>query len=56
VKILALDQASRTSGYAVFEDNKLIAFGKFTYEDEDMGIRLFKIREHVKSLISSYNI
>lgn len=56
MKLLALDQASRTTGYAVFEDNKLIAYGKFTYEDEDMGIRLFNIRSHIEKIISSYGI
>lgn len=53
-KILALDQASRTSGYAVFEDNKLVAYGHFTYDDIDFGVRLLKIRNKVKSLIDEY--
>lgn len=57
MSLLALDQASRTSGYAVFDDDdKLITFGTFTYEDEDIGIRLHKIREKVKSLIELYAV
>jgi hypothetical protein len=49
--ILALDQASRTSGYAVFQEDKLIASGTFTYEDDDFSLRLVKIRNKVIALI-----
>ena len=56
MRLLALDQASRTSGYAVFDEDELIAYGTFTYDDEDIGIRLHKIRNKVKSLIVEYNI
>lgn len=54
--ILALDQASRTSGYAVFQEDKLIASGTFTYEDDDFSLRLVKIRNKVIALIEQYNI
>lgn len=53
-KILAFDQASRTSGYSVFDNGKLISYGKFTYDDSDFGVRLYKIREKVKSLIEEH--
>ena len=53
--ILALDQASRTSGYAVFQEGNLIASGTFTYDD-DFSLRLVKIRNKVDSLIEQYNI
>lgn len=56
MKLLALDQASRTSGFAVFEDGKLIKYGKFTFGDSDFGIRLMKIRNKVKSLIDEFEI
>lgn len=56
MKILALDQASRTTGYAIFEDGKLINYGKFTFEDSDFGLRLQKIRNKVKSLIENNSI
>lgn len=55
MKILALDQASRTSGYSVFEDNQLVTSGKFTFEDSDMGLRLKKIRQKVEELIEEYS-
>lgn len=54
--ILALDQASRTSGFAVFQQNQLIASGTFTYDDDDFALRLVKIRNKVISLIEEYNI
>lgn len=56
MKLLALDQASRTSGYAIFDDGKLIDFGTFTYDDDDIGIRLHKIRNKVEKLISDNDI
>ena len=55
-KILALDQSSRITGWAVFEDDKLIDSGKFTVSDDDIGIRLVKIRKKVLELISQFEI
>lgn len=55
MRVLAFDQASRTSGYSVFDDEKLVAHGKFTYDDYDFGIRLLNIRNKVISLINTYN-
>lgn len=54
--ILALDQASRTSGYAVFCDDQLIDSGKFTFEDADIARRLMKIRNKVEELINEFCI
>ena len=54
--ILALDQASRTSGYAVFCDDQLIDSGKFTFEDADIAKRLVKIRNKVEELINEFCI
>lgn len=56
MKILALDQASKTTGYAIFENGKLLAYNKFTFEDSDMGIRLMKIRNKVREIIEENNI
>ena len=54
--ILALDQASRTSGFAVFQEDQLIASGVFTFDDDNFPLRLVKIRNKVISLIEQYNI
>lgn len=56
MRLLALDQASRTSGYAVFIDGELTDYGKFTFEDADMGERLHNIREKVAQLIADHGI
>lgn len=55
-KLLALDQASRITGYAIFEDDTLITYGKIIVDDTDIGIRLTKIRNAVKKLVEDYNI
>lgn len=52
--ILAFDQASRCSGYSVFEDQKLIAQGTFTFTQSNMGVRLTHIRDKISSLIEQY--
>lgn len=54
--LLALDQASRTSGYAVFQEDQLIISGTFTFDDDDFATRLVKIRNKVISLIEQYKI
>lgn len=56
MRLLALDQASRTSGYAIFDNEKLESWGKFTFEDSDFGVRLQKIRNKVERLIKENNI
>lgn len=55
MRILAFDQASRTSGWSLFEDGNLVEYGKFTFDDSNFGIRLVKIHDKVKSLIDKYN-
>lgn len=54
--ILALDQASKTSGYSIFKDGKLHTYGKFTFEDADLGERLCKIKNKILELINEYDI
>lgn len=56
MKILALDQSSRITGWAIFDGNKLIKYDKFVFDDYDFGVRLQKIRDKVKSLIEEYKI
>lgn len=55
-KLLALDQSSYTTGYAVFEDDKPVIVSHFTVSGTDLGIRLEKIRKKVQSLIEDNNI
>lgn len=54
--ILALDQSSRTTGYAIFRDGYLYSHGTFTVTDDDIGTRLYKIKKKVSELIEDFNI
>ena len=58
MKVLALDQSSRISGWAVFADGALQEYGKFDAENAgaDIGKRLTYIREKVKALIDKHGI
>lgn len=55
-RLLALDQASAVSGYAIFEDGKLIKYGAFSVDDEKITTRLVKIKKYVLDLITNFNI
>lgn len=54
-KILAFDQASRITGYAFFDDDKLVKWGKITLDDTNFGMRLVQLREKVYDLIKDFN-
>ena len=58
MKILALDQSTRITGWAEFADGALQEYGKFDAENAgaDIGKRLTYIREKVKVLIDKYDI
>ena len=57
MRILALDQASRISGWAIFEEEELIKYGKIDLSKyEDLGKRLFILREEVQNLITDEQI
>ena len=55
-RLLALDQSSRISGYAIFIDDNLIAHGSINLTEEDVGQRLVLIRKEVTKLIHKYDI
>ena len=55
--LLALDQASRTSGWSVFDDDgSLVDSGTFTCAQDDFGEGLYKITLSVEQLIARYHI
>lgn len=56
MRILALDQASRVSGFAIFEDGKLINYGVFKTTEDEMPKRLLTIRNKIYKLIIDNNI
>lgn len=57
-KLLALDQSSRITGWAVFADGVLLEHGKFDAENagSDVGKRLTYIRNKVSELIRKHEI
>lgn len=56
MKLLALDQATRTTGYAVFNDGVPVIVGHFTITKDDFADRLVEIRNTVIKLIEEYDI
>ena len=54
--LLALDQSSHVTGYAVFLDGKPHIISHFEAPGEDLGDRLEWIRNKIISLIKEYNI
>ena len=56
MRTLALDQASRITGWAVFDNGELYNYGKFTATQTDVGDRLHFIRKEVLGLIDKFNI
>lgn len=55
-RLLALDQASKVTGWAIFEDGKLEKYGKISLDDPNIDIRLVQLRQNIWALIESENI
>lgn len=56
MRVLALDQSSKTTGYAIFNNEELIEYGHFTFEDNDLGQRLVKIKHKIIELLAEKGI
>ena len=56
MRLLALDQSSKITGYAIFVDGKLEEYGKIELKDDDIGIRLNTLRDKLAELIMNYDI
>lgn len=54
--LLALDQASVTTGYAIFQNGQLVKYGKITLDDPNVGTRLAVLRQTLIDMINEYNI
>ena len=55
--VLSLDQALKTTGFAVFQDSSLVECGKFTVDASlSMGKRLAAFEENISKLLDSYDI
>ena len=56
MKLLALDQAARVTGYAIFEDKTLIDYGSFEIKsNQSLGKRLTDFLKEIDSLYKKYN-
>lgn len=55
-RLLALDQASKITGWAIFEDSKLEKYGKISLDDPNIDTRLVQLRQNIWALIESENI
>lgn len=56
-KLLALDQSSRVTGWAVFDGSKLEAYGKIEYDSSTpIEDRLHGLRQQVKDLILAHGV
>lgn len=56
IRLLALDQASKLSGWSVFINGELKDWGKIRTEQEEIGKRLVTIRQEIIGLVKKYNI
>lgn len=52
--ILALDQATRVSGWSVFRDGDLIDFGHWEKTHDDIAVRIHSLCKEIESKILQY--
>ena len=52
--ILALDQSSRISGWAVLDGQSLIAYGHCIHEEDNLMRRIIKLCQEIEKLIEQY--
>lgn len=56
MRLLALDQASRVTGVAIFNDDKLVKYGTFEIKsNQDLGKRLTQFLENLDKLCAAYH-
>lgn len=55
MRLLALDQASRVTGVAIFDDDKLVKYGIFEIKsNQELGKRLTQFLENLDKLYTAY--
>ena len=56
MRLLALDQASRVTGVAIFNDDKLVKYGTFEIKsNQELGKRLTQFLENLDKLCAAYH-
>ena len=53
-RVLALDQATNTTGWSVFDDKKLIAYGKIHFTQSDTIERISKVRQWLLNMLETW--
>lgn len=56
MKILALDLSSKSSGFAIFEDKKLIKSGCITASSTDVIKRIQKMTDSINTILDEYTV
>lgn len=57
MRLLALDQASRVTGVAIFDDDKLVKYGTFEIKsNQELGKRLTQFLENLDKLYAAYHL
>ena len=54
-RVLALDQATHTTGWSIFDGSTLVRYGTFNTEVKDETIRINTIKNWMLSMISNWN-
>lgn len=52
--ILALDQATRDSGWSIFNGSNLVDYGHWSFTDEDVAFRIHRLCQQIESKIDEY--
>ena len=55
-KLLSLDQSSKCTGYAIFEDGKLIDYGHISLNNQELGVRLNRLSDWLINIIEEEKI
>ena len=56
MKLLSLDISTRSTGWAVFEDKKLVEYGCITSSSTDLIKRIHIITDGIKEILNKYII
>lgn len=56
MRLLALDQASKVSGWSIFIDGELKDWGHLTTHQDEVGLRLADIHQFIISKVQKWNI
>ena len=56
IRVLALDQATQISGWAIYDDKNLVAYGKIDFTQTNVFERISKIRQWLINMIETWRI